>query len=77
MTYGKEIQPRNNFGLYQFLLENEEKYPQINISLDEYIEKGNIILDIKEFKGNFTKIPDLYKFTLNQLGYNYLILEVG
>jgi hypothetical protein len=72
---GKEIQPKNNFGLYQFLLENKEKYPQINTSLDEYIEKGNIILDIKEFKGDFTKIPDLYKFTLNQLGYINLSID--
>ena len=72
---GKEIQPINNFGLYQFLLENKEKYPKINTSLDEYIEKGNIILDIKEFKGDFTKIPDLYKFTLNQLGYINLSID--
>lgn len=72
---GKEIQPRNNFGIYQFLLENKEKYSQINTSLDEYIEKGDIILDIKEFKGDFTKIPDLYKFTLNQLGYINLSID--
>lgn len=72
---GKEIQPINNFGLYQFLLENKEKYPKINTSLDEYLEKGNITIDIKEFKGDFTKIPDLYKFTLNQLGYINLNID--
>lgn len=71
----KEISARNNLGLYQFLLQNKDKYPKISTSLDEYLEKGNIVISVQEFKGDFTKIPDLYKFTINQLGYINLNID--